>query len=131
MKSRLIVGLAVVAVGALAGCGGDDDDNGSGDGGSEDPLACIQDAGLTATSGPGDTATETTSTITVEIPPDNQIIVNLFEDESRAEEYSEGQSTFLEGAGAGGSSEVVGSSVVGVARSGAEEELDTVKGCLD
>jgi hypothetical protein len=131
MDSRLIAGLAVGAVIAIAGCGGDDNGNGNGDGGGEDALACIQDAGLTVNEAPGDPAVDSTSTITVEVPPNNRIIVNTFGDEAAAEDYSEGQAAFLEGAGAGGSSEVVGSSVVGVARGGAEEELDTVKGCLD
>lgn len=129
MGSRLIVGLALVAIGAMAGCGGDDDD-GNGGGGGEDALACIQDAGLTASASPGDSAIGSTSTITVPVPPDNQIIVNSFEDEAAAEDFSEGEGAFLEGAGAGGSSEVVGSDVVGVARSGAEDEVETVKGCL-
>ncbi|MGH2955492.1 MAG: hypothetical protein ACRDL6_00655 [Solirubrobacterales bacterium] len=130
MELRLIAGMALVAGSLIVGCGGDDDDgDGGGDGGG-DPVACIEDAGLTATSAPGDEALGSTEQITVALPDNNQILVTSFEDESAAEDYAEGESAFLEGAGAGGSSEVVGSSVVGVAREGAEDEVETVKGCL-
>jgi hypothetical protein len=93
-------------------------------------LACIQGAGLKAISSPGNTAVGITDSIKVAVPPSNAIIIDFFTDPGKAKDYSENQAVFLEGAG-GGSSEVVGgTTVVGVARSGAEQELSTVKGCL-
>ena len=127
MGLRLIAGVALVSAGVIAGCGGDDDENGGGG----DPVACIEDAGLTATSSPGDSTIGSTAEITVALPDRNQILVHSFDDEAEAEDFAEGESAFLEGAGAGGGSEVVGSNVVGVARGGAEDEVETVKGCLD
>lgn len=130
MGSKVVGLLAVLVVGAFAGCGGDDDDDGGGDGSGGDALTCIQDAGLTATSSPGNPSIGTTEQITVDVSPDNRIIVNRFEDEQSAEDYAEGEGAFLSGAGAGGSSEVVGTDVVGVAKIGAGEEVETVKDCL-
>lgn len=136
--------VALMLAGGLVACGGDDGGKDTttatgtgatttttGGGTPAAVLACIQEAGLTATSQtPDKTGVGVTDSIRVAVPPNNAIIVDFFTDPDKAAEYSSGQQAFLEAA-AGGSSEVVGdTTVVGVARPGAEEELKTVEGCL-
>ena len=92
-------------------------------------LSCLEDAGLSATSQPGDDALGVVGQVQVDVGPQNRIIVDFFEDPADAKDYSEGQATFL--GPSGGSSEVLADTVVvGVARPGAEEELSTVEGCV-
>ncbi len=148
MRNAIAAALAamMLATGLIA-CGGDDDEDtttgtgtgaaattattGGGAGSPAEVLACIQDAGLTATSQtPDKTGVGVTDSIRVVVSSKNAIIVDFFTDPEKAAEYSSGQQAFLEAAG-GGSSEVVGATtVVGVARPGADEELKTVEGCL-
>ena len=145
MRTRLaLVLLGVVALaGGVVACGGDDDNGGDGGGNGEaaqnggdsgspeDVRACIEKEGLELRSGPANEASGITESIQVDVGSQNRVIVNFFDDPARAKEYAEGQDAFLSGAGAGGGSEVVGeTTVVGVARSGAEEETEKVKACL-
>ena len=132
MRSLATTVAGLAALGALAGgCGGDDDGDGAAS--ASDVLACIEDAGLSTEEQPEDETIGLTQAIFVEVPGEqNRVIVNFFEDSESASSYQEGQGAFLGGAGAGGSSEVVGeTTVVGVARSGAEDEFETVKACAE
>jgi hypothetical protein len=134
MGNRIKAMLAIAAVGALAaGCGGDDD----GDGGAGDTpeaiLACVEDAGLTGTTQPerpNDQLIGRTGGVEINVPPNNRIVVNLFESGDEATEHADGEAAFL--SPTGGTSEVVGeTAVVGVLRRGAEDDFETVKGCVE
>jgi len=132
MRSLAMTVAGLVALGAVAsGCGGDDDDGGGAS--DSDVVACIEDAGLSTEEQAGDDTIGLTQAVFVDLPDQqNRVIVNFFEDSESATSYQEGQGAFLGGADAGGSSEVVGeTTVVGVARSGAEDEFETVKACAE
>ena len=134
ITATLITGCALLTGGILAaGCGGDGEGDSNGDAASAaDVTACVEEAGLTVEEQPGDETIGVTEALFVDIPEQrNRVIVNFFEDSEAASSFQEGEGAFLEGAGAGGNSEVVGNATVAVARSGAEEELETVKGCVE
>lgn len=125
----LATALSALAL-ALAGCGGGDD------GGEEpteastnEPLACVQDAGLKALATAGDEPLGITGSIRVSVPPENRIAVDFFEDPEQASSYAQGQAALLEPTG--GISEVVNETVVvGTDRAGSDRELALVKGCI-
>lgn len=146
MRRGLATTLAVLMLGTgLVACGGGGGGTTTGadtgataaptiaGGGGETPadvLTCIQGAGLQPTLSPGNDAFGITETIHVEVPPNNRIIVDFFTDPAKAAAIKKKMQVFLGYVG-GGSSEVVGgTTVLAVARPGAEQELNTVKGCL-
>lgn len=133
MRGWTSAAVAIAALGALAaGCGDDDDNGGNGDGGSATPeaiVACVEDAGLTATTRQADPRIGITGGASITLSGDGQIIVDLFDDSERATEYSDGQAAFL--SPTGGKSEVFGETAVIGQRKADEAEVETVKGCLE
>lgn len=96
-------------------------------------LSCMQQAGLEAqeTQAPVGSAIGVTDSIRVTVGAKNAIVIDFFSDAGQAADYADNEQAFLSAAGAGGGAEVVADTVVvGVARSGAEAALETVKGCL-
>jgi hypothetical protein len=127
LASRLSVCILAAIALSLVGCGGGDDAESAT---PEEITACAEDAGLSATTRPGDAEVGITGSVEVEVSPENKIIVDLFDDADRASEYNDGQEAFL--SATGGSSEVIGeTAVIGVLRPGAEDDLETIKGCVD
>lgn len=129
----LVIALALALGFATAGCGGGDegDDEPSGPDASS-VLACAQDHGLNGVSTAGDEALGTGGGLTFSLPPDNTITVDFFTDPDAAETYSEGQATFLGGAGGRGTSEVAGgTTVISASHPGAEKQVALIEGCLD
>lgn len=119
----------ILALGAAAGCGGDDESDEPAEAGTNEALACVQDAGLKALATAGDEPLGITGALRISVPPENRITVDFFEDVGHASDYAEGQAAFLEPTG--GVSEVVNETVVvGTARAGSDRELALVKGCV-
>lgn len=147
MKLRTLMAVCALALGAWSmGCG-DDDDDGNGDGGStpvaesgggsaetpDELVACLQEGELRAveTDVPADSsAIGLTGTVRVEGERGAVVFVNFFGSDEEAESFAEGESAFLEGAGAGGGSEAVGPVTIGRSKSGAEDEARAVRDCL-
>ena len=129
-RTALVLALAAALV---AGCGGGDEEGGSGseDGANtNEALACVQDAGLKALATAGDEPLGITGALRISVPPENRITADFFEDADQASDYADGQAAFLEPTG--GVSEVVGETVVvGTARAGSDRELALVKGCVN
>ena len=129
-RRAVAVSAALALALALAGCGGGEEEDAEQEAaGTNEALACVQDAGLKAIATAGDEPLGITGALRVNLPPENRITVDFFEDAEQASSYSDGQAAFLEPTG--GSSEVIGGDVVvGVARAGADRELARVEGCV-
>ena len=133
---RMAILLGACAAILVAGCGGDDD-GGSTAASPDEVTACVEEQGFQVESVGSalDEQIGLEDSLQVKVPaeqgdPPNAIKVSFFESEDAATEQADGERTFIEGAGAGGSVEQDGSVVVTIARSGNDEELEAVQDCL-
>jgi len=116
----------------VVGCGG-----GESSPSVADVTACMEEAGLqvdTLQQGVGEEI-GVEDTLKVTLPSEgggrpNGIVVSFFDTEEAASEHLEAEEAFLQGAGAGGSTEQHGTVVASVARGGNEKEFEQVQDCL-
>jgi len=133
-RSAILIGACTAIL--VAGCGGDDD-GGDSAASAQEVTACVEEQGFQVQSQGSalDEQVGIEDSLQVKIPAEgggapNAIKVTFFESEDAATEQADGERTFIEGAGAGGSVEQDGSVVVTIARSGNDEELEAVQDCL-
>lgn len=135
LRTGILLGALFAAL-LVAGCGGGDDEDGGSSASADDVTACIeeQDLKVTTQGSAVDEELEVEDTLQVQLPAEggrpNAIMLTFYENEDAASEGADNERTFIEGAGAGGTVEQEGSVVVAIARSGNEQELEQVKGCL-